>query len=338
MTQFADLDALRAACLELPAGSDEAADAVRARQSVLTKPAGSLGRLEDLAEWLARWQSRPMPRLDAVDVLVFAGNHGVTCKGVSPFPATVTAQMVANFSSGGAAINQIARVAGAVLRVIPLELDRPTEDFTEAPAMDEAGFLRAVATGYDAVSQDLDLLCLGEMGIGNTTAAAAITAALFGGGGARWAGRGTGIDDAGLERKRGAIDAGLHRQASCLGDPLLIAMAVGGRELAAILGAALAARHHGIPVMLDGFICTAAVAPLARLRTDALDHAMLAHVSAEAGHRALAEALRFHPLLDFGMRLGEASAATLVVPLLRAAVACHTGMATFADAAVDNRG
>jgi nicotinate-nucleotide--dimethylbenzimidazole phosphoribosyltransferase len=338
MSQFADLDALRAACLELPAGSDEAADAVRERQSVLTKPAGSLGRLEDLAEWLARWQRRPVPRLHAVDVLVFAGNHGVTRKGVSPFPATVTAQMVANFSGGGAAINQIAKVAGAVLRVIPLELDRPTEDFTEAPAMDEAGFLRAVATGYEALPQDCDLLCLGEMGIGNTTAAAAIAAALFGGGGNRWAGRGTGIDDAGLERKRGVIDAGLHRHASRLGDPLLIARALGGRELGAILGATLAARHHGIPVLLDGFVCTAAVAPLARLRTDALDHAMLAHVSAEAGHRALAEALRFHPLLDFGMRLGEASAATLVVPLLRAAVACHTGMATFADAAVDNRG
>ena len=337
MTQFADLDALRAACLELPAGNDGAADAVRARQSVLTKPAGSLGRLEDLTAWLARWQSRPMPRLDAVDVLVFAGNHGVTRKGVSPFPATVTAQMVANFSSGGAAINQIARVAGAVLRVIPLELDRPTEDFTEAPAMDEAGFLRAVATGYEAVPLNRDLLCLGEMGIGNTTAAAAIAAALFGGGGNRWAGRGTGIDDAGLERKRAAIDAGLHRHASCLGDPLRIAGALGGRELAAILGATLAARHHGIPVLLDGFVCTAAVAPLARLRTDALDHAMLAHVSAEAGHRALAEVLSLSPLLDFAMRLGEASAATLVVPLLRAAVACHTGMATFADAAVDNR-
>jgi nicotinate-nucleotide--dimethylbenzimidazole phosphoribosyltransferase len=337
MTRFADLDALRTACLDLPAGSDLAAEAVRERQTILTKPAGSLGRLEDLTAWLARWQSRPMPRLDAVDVLVFAGNHGVTRKGVSPFPAAVTTQMVANFSGGGAAINQIAKVAGAVLRVIPLELDRPTEDFTEAPAMDEAGFLRAVAAGYDAVGKDRDLLCLGEMGIGNTTAAAAITAAFFGGGGNRWAGRGTGIDDAGLARKRGVIDAGLHCHASCLGDPLLIASALGGRELAAILGATLAARHHGIPVLLDGFVCTAAVAPLARLRADALDHAMLAHVSAEAGHQALAEALKLHPLLDFGMRLGEASAATLVVPLLRAAVACHTGMATFADAAVDNR-
>ena len=338
MTQFSDLDALRAACLNVPAGSEDAAAAVRERQAILTKPPGSLGRLEDLAAWLAKWQGRPMPRLDRVDVLVFAGNHGITRQGVSPYPASVTAQMVANFSSGGAAINQIAGVAGADLRVVPLALESPTQDFTQAAAMDRAAFLDAVSIGFDAVAADSDLLCLGEMGIGNTTAAAAIAAALFGGGGSRWAGRGTGIDDAGLARKGRVIDAGLDRHAACLGDPLLIAMALGGRELAAILGATLAARRHGIPVLLDGFVCTAAAAPLARLRPDALDHAMLAHVSAEAGHRALAEALGLYPLLDFGMRLGEASAATLVVPLLRAAVACHAGMATFAEAAVDNRG
>jgi len=338
MTQFSDLDALRAACLNLPSGSDAAAAVVRERQAILTKPAGSLGRLEALAEWLARWQSRPTPRLDQVDVLVFAGNHGVTHQGVSPYPASVTVQMVANFASGGAAINQIAEVAGAILRVIPLDLDNPTQDFTQAPAMAQAEFLHAVAIGHSAVSADCDLLCLGEMGIGNTTAAAAIAAALFGGGGSRWAGRGTGIDDAGLERKRSVIDAGLARHAACFGEPLLIAMALGGRELAAILGATLAARQHGIPVLLDGFVCTAAAAPLARLRPDALDHAMLAHLSAEAGHRALTEALALHPLLDFGMRLGEGSAAALVVPLLRAAVACHAGMATFAEALVDNRG
>jgi nicotinate-nucleotide--dimethylbenzimidazole phosphoribosyltransferase len=337
MTQFTDLEALRAACLDLPAGGEDAAAAVRERQAILTKPPGSLGRLEDLAAWLAKWQGRPMPRLDRVDVLVFAGNHGVTRQGVSPYPASVTAQMVANFYGGGAAINQIADVAGAILRVIPLELESPTQDFTQAPAMDRAEFLHAVSVGFDAVSEASDLLCLGEMGIGNTTAAAAIAAALFGGGGSRWAGRGTGLDDEGLARKGRVIDAGLDRHADGFGDPLLIAMALGGRELAAILGATLSARLHGIPVLLDGFVCTAAAAPLARLRSDALDHTMLAHLSAEAGHRALAEALGLHPLLDFGMRLGEASAATLAVPLLRAAVACHTGMATFAEAAVENR-
>jgi nicotinate-nucleotide--dimethylbenzimidazole phosphoribosyltransferase len=337
MTRFPDLDALRTACLTLSAGSDEAAAAVRARQAVLTKPAGSLGRLEDLTAWLARWQNRAMPRLESVHVLVFAGNHGVTAQGVSPFPASVTAQMVANFAAGGAAINQIAGVAGAVLRVIPLTLDRPTRDFTADAAMSDAEFLDAVGVGYDAVQPGTDLLCLGEMGIGNTTAAAAVAAGLFGGSGATWAGRGTGIDDVGLHRKQAAIDAWLRRHAAALHDPLKVAMTLGGRELAAILGAVLAARHGGVPVVLDGFVCTAAAAPLMRLVPGALDHAVLAHVSAEAGHRALAQALGLSPLLDFGMRLGEASAATLVVPLLRAAVACHTGMATFADAAVDNR-
>jgi nicotinate-nucleotide--dimethylbenzimidazole phosphoribosyltransferase len=323
--------------MNLPVGSDSARLAVLERQAVLTKPPGSLGRLEDLTAWLAQWQGRPVPKLERIDVVVFAGNHGVTRQGVSPYPATVTAQMVANFAQGGAAINQLARVAGAGLTVVPLDLDCPTQDFTELPAMTANEFLGAVATGFDAVSTECDLLCVGEMGIGNTTAAAAIAAALFGGGGIRWAGRGTGVDDAGLRRKQAAIDAGLARHAEVLGDPLRIAMALGGRELAAILGATLAARHRAVPVLLDGFVCTSAVAPLARLAAGALDHTVLAHLSAESGHRLLAEALELTPLLDLGMRLGEASAAALAVPLIRAAVACHTGMATFDEAAVANR-
>jgi nicotinate-nucleotide--dimethylbenzimidazole phosphoribosyltransferase len=337
MNRFVDLGSLRTACADLPAGSAAAADAVRERQQTLTKPPGSLGRLEDLAAWLAQWQSRPRPQLNRVDVLVFAGNHGVTRQGVSPFPASVTRQMVANFANGGAAINQIARVADASLRVVPLDLDRPTQDFTAAPAMSEAEFLTAVSIGYDAVGGGCDLICLGEMGIGNTTAAAAVAAALFGGDGATWAGRGTGIDDAGLTRKRDAIDAGLARHAPWLADPLRVAMALGGRETAAILGAVLAARRLGIPALLDGFVCTAAVAPLACLQAGGLDHTTLAHLSAETGHRLLADKLGLTPLLDLGMRLGEGSAAALAVPLLRAAVACHNGMATFAGAAVDNR-
>jgi nicotinate-nucleotide--dimethylbenzimidazole phosphoribosyltransferase len=323
--------------MNLPVGSDSARLAVLERQAVLTKPPGSLGRLEDLTAWLAQWQGRPVPKLERIDVVVFAGNHGVTRQGVSPYPATVTAQMVANFAQGGAAINQLARVAGAGLTVVPLDLDCPTQDFTELPAMTANEFLGAVATGFDAVSTECDLLCVGEMGIGNTTAGAAIAAALFGGGGIRWAGRGTGVDDAGLRRKQSAIDAGLARHAEVLGDPLRIAMALGGRELAAILGATLAARHRAVPVLLDGFVCTSAVAPLARLAAGALDHTVLAHLSAESGHRLLAEALELTPLLDLGMRLGEASAAALAVPLIRAAVACHTGMATFDEAAVANR-
>jgi nicotinate-nucleotide--dimethylbenzimidazole phosphoribosyltransferase len=332
--RFASLAELRAACGELPDGDAAAAAAAAAREATLTKPAGSLGRLEEAVGWLARWQGRNPPRLDRVDILVFAGNHGVTAQGVSAYPAAVTAQMVANFNAGGAAINQLARVAAAGLRVLPLSLDRPTADFTAAPAMTEPEFLGAVEAGYDAVSPKADLVCLGEMGIGNTTAAAALAAALLGGGGARWAGRGTGVDDAGLARKRAAIDCALAKHAAALADPLACAAVLGGRELAAILGATLAARRRHIPVLLDGFVSTAAAAPLARLRAGALDHAMAAHVSAEAGHSILLDELGLWPLLDLDMRLGEGSGAAIAVLLLRVALACHVGMATFTQAGV----
>jgi len=335
--QFDTLDDIRAFCRDLPGGDERAAEAAALRQQNLTKPPGSLGRLEETAIWLARWQARELPRLERVTIAVFAGNHGVADRGVSAYPQAVTGQMVANFAAGGAAINQLAAVAGARLRVIPLDLDRPTADFTEAPAMDEDAFLRAVATGYDTVPADADLVCLGEMGIGNTTAAAAIAAALFGGGGARWAGRGTGVDDHGLARKRAAIDMALSCHAGILGDPLHVAATLGGRELAAMLGAALAARRQRIPVLIDGFVCTAALAPLARLRNDGLAHAVAAHVSAEAAHRALLDELGLKPLIDLGMRLGEASGAAVAALILRAAVACHTGMATFAEAGVSDK-
>lgn len=336
MTAFSSLSSLRATCLDLPPPDAKAAASAAARQAILTKPPGSLGRLEELVAWLAGWQGRAMPRLDRVDVLVFAGNHGVVAQGVSAFPASVTAQMVANFAAGGAAINQISRAVGASLRVIPLDLERPTADFTLEPAMSEVEFLAAVAAGGEAVAADCDLLCLGEMGIGNTTAAAALAAALFGGAAEPWAGRGTGVDAAGLARKCRAIDAALARHGASLADPLAAARILGGRELAAILGATLAARQRHIPVLLDGFVCTAAAAPLARLRAGALDHAIIAHTSAEAGHRRLAEALGMPPLLDLGMRLGEASGAAAAIPLLRLALACHAGMATFAEAGVDD--
>jgi nicotinate-nucleotide--dimethylbenzimidazole phosphoribosyltransferase len=337
MTDFSSFSALRAACRDLPSGHPAASAAVAQREAVLTKPPQSLGRLEELVGWLAHWQGHAPPRLDHVEVLVFAGNHGVTKQGVSAYPAEVTAQMVANFAAGGAAINQLARAAGAELRVIPLELDRPTADFTLQPALSEDEFIAAVTAGYDAVSPDSDLICLGEMGIGNTTAAAAIAAALFGGGSARWAGRGTGVDTEGLARKRAVIDRALARHIATFYDPLAAAAALGGRELAAILGATLSARRKNIPVLLDGFVCTAAVAPLAKLRADTLAHTQAAHVSAEAGHRMLLDELGLKPLVDLNMRLGEASGAAVALQILRAALACHTGMATFAEAGVSDK-
>ena len=337
MTNFASFAELHAACLDLPSGHPTAGAAVKQREDTLTKPRQSLGRLEELSAFLAHWQGHVPPRLDRVEVLVFAGNHGVTAQGVSAYPSEVTVQMVANFANGGAAINQLARAAGANLRVIALSLDQPTQDFTADAALSEGDFLAAVSEGYDAVTPDCDLVVLGEMGIGNTTAAAAIAAALFGGGGIRWAGRGTGVDDPGLVRKQEVIDRALARHRFILNDPLRIAAAFGGRELAAILGATLAARRHAIPVLLDGFVCTAAVAPLYKLRTDTLAHALAGHVSAEAGHRALLDELNLKPLLDLDMRLGEASGAATALLILRAALACHTGMATFAEAGVSDR-
>ena len=337
MTNFTSFSDLRAACLDLPSGHPAASAAVAQREAILTKPPESLGRLEDLVAWLAHWQGHAPPRLDRVEILVFAGNHGVTKQGVSAYPAEVTAQMVANFAAGGAAINQLAKSAGAKLRVIPLSLETPTADFTQQPALTEQEFLAAVAAGYDAVAPDCDLVCLGEMGIGNTTAASAIAAALFGGGGARWAGHGTGVNEDGLARKRSVIDRAIARHVATLDDPLAVAATFGGRELAAILGATLAARRDRIPVLLDGFVCTAAVAPLAKLRADTLAHAQAGHVSAEAGHRMLLEEMGLHPLVDLNMRLGEASGAAVAISILRAALACHTGMATFAEAGVSDK-
>jgi nicotinate-nucleotide--dimethylbenzimidazole phosphoribosyltransferase len=332
--QFDSLDDIRAFCRGLPGGDNAAADAASVRQEALTKPPGSLGRLEELAVWLARWQGREIPKLDRVTIAVFAGNHGVAARGVSAYPQTVTGQMVANFASGGAAINQIARLAGAELRVVPIELERPTRDFTVAPAMDIDEFLGTVDIGYRTVPPDSDLLAVGEMGIANTTTAATLCAALLGGGAARWAGRGTGCDDAGLARKRDAIEAALDFHRAISGDPLVVAAAMGGRELAGIAGAILAARGHHIPVLLDGFVATAAIVPLTRLNAGILDHCRAGHVSAESGHRALLRELGLDPLLDLNMRLGEASGAGVAILLLQAAVGCHAGMATFSEAGV----
>lgn len=336
MTGHPSIDAIRATCSSFPEGVKDAEAAALERQSMLTKPPGSLGRLERIAAFLAGWQGRAVPKLDNVAVLVFAGSHGVTAQGVSAFPAEVTAQMVANFAAGGAAINQLARQAGATLDVVELDVDRPTGDFTQGPAMSEDDFAAAVAKGRAAVKPDIDLICVGEMGIGNTTAAAALSAALFGGSGTEWVGRGTGVDDAGLARKAAAVDAALARHGNALRDPLEAARLVGGRELSAILGAVLEARLRSIPVLLDGFVATAAAAPLARLVDGGLAHALAGHVSAEAQHRRLLGLLGLDPILDLGMRLGEASGACLAVNILRGALACHAGMATFAEAGVSD--
>ncbi len=306
----------------------------QARNGMLTKPPASLGRLEDLAVWYAGWRGDARPVLAAPQVIIFAGNHGVTAQGVSAFPAEVTAQMVMNFEHGGAAINQLCRVAGAQMQVHALELDRPTADFTQAPAMSEDDVVAALAQGWRAVDPLADLLVVGEMGIGNTTVAAALACALFGGAAQDWVGRGTGVDDAGLARKAAAVAAGVARHAAALSDPLAVLRCLGGREIAAMAGAIAAARALRIPVILDGFICCAAAAVLARAHPGALDHCVAGHLSAEGAHGRLLQALGKAPLLDLGLRLGEGSGAALAIGILQAAVACHSGMATFAEAGV----
>ncbi len=312
-------------------------DAAADRQARLTKPAGALGRLEELAIWLAGWQGRERPGLDRVHCLVFAGNHGVAARGVSAYPTDVTAQMVANFRAGGAAINQLCRLAGAELSVIPVELDRPTRDIVVEDAMTEAECAMALQAGVDAVPEEADLLLLGEMGIGNTTTAAALSLATFGGAASAWVGAGTGVSDAGIAHKADVINAAVERTGRSLGSAFHLLRRLGGRELAALAGAVVAARHRSIPIVLDGFVSTAAAATLVADNPAALDHALLSHLSAEAGHRRLAECLRMKPVLDLDMRLGEASGAAVCLLVLRAAVSTHVGMSTFSEAGVSTR-
>jgi nicotinate-nucleotide--dimethylbenzimidazole phosphoribosyltransferase len=326
------IDDLRDGRAQLPAFDQAAADAAGRRWDRLTKPPGSLGRLEALVCWLAGWQARDRPRLDRVQVLVFAGNHGVAARGVSAYPATVTAEMVRNFENGGAAINQLAGMADAALRIVPIELDRPTDDLAGQAAMSERDCLAAFSLGMRSVDH-CDLLALGEMGIGNTTAAAAILAALFGGGGS-WVGPGTGLDAAGERHKREVVEAALRRHAGRLDEPFEVLRRLGGREIAAMTGAIFGARLQRTPLLLDGFVTAAAAAVARALDRDALGHVQAAHRSLEPGHRRVLEELDLVPLLDLGMRLGEASGAALAVPLARAALACYDGMATFEEAGV----
>jgi len=318
----------------LPAADESARAGAETRNSQLTKPPGALGRLEGLAIWFAGWRGDARPVLEAPQIIVFAGNHGVCAQGVSAFPPEVTEQMVLNFQHGGAAINQLAKAFGAKMDVHALSLDMPTADFTKEAAMNEQEVVTALKTGWDAVDPAADLLVTGEMGIGNTTSAAAIAAALFGGEAGDWTGRGTGVDDAGLAVKTRVVAEGLTRHADILADPLQVLRCLGGRELAAMVGAIARARMLRIPVILDGFICSAAAATLEMAVAGALDHAVAGHVSAEVAHGKILKNLGKEPLLAMDMRLGEGSGAALAIGVLKGAVACHSGMSTFAEAGV----
>ena len=334
MTAFVSIGAFEAALADLRDADPHAQADARVRQAELTKPAGSLGRLEELAVFFAGWQRRARPRIERARAAIFAGNHGVTVHGVSAFPPSVTAQMVANFAGGGAAINALAGAAGLELTVVALDLDRPTADFTVAAAMSEGECLDALNRGAAVVEADLDLIVLGEMGIGNSTAAAALCARSFGGDAAAWVGPGTGVDGHGVARKAAVVDAALAFHSDAPTSAFETLRRVGGREIAAIAGAVLRARQLGVPVLLDGFICSAALAPLAADNPAITVHCIAGHCSAEPGHRHLLDMLGLDPLLRLDMRLGEGSGAAVAANIIRSALAAHDQMATFVEAQV----
>ena len=330
-----NFDDIRPFFEQLPGPDTRAAAEARARQADLLKPPGALGRLEDIAVWLAGWQGKHPARVDRPMVSIFAGNHGVTVQNVTPYPQAVTAQMVASFQSGGAAINQICKAHNAGLKVLELALEKPTGDISREEAMTETDCASSLLYGREAIADGPDLLCLGEMGIGNTTIAAALAFGLFGGRAEDWVGPGTGANSEMMSNKVRVVDTAVSIHAT--DDPLELLRRVGGREFAAIAGAVLSARFERVPVILDGFGTCAAAAVLHAIVPGALDHCLVGHLSAEPAHPLLLEKMGLRPLLDLGMRLGEGSGAATAIGIVRAAAETHASMATFSEAGVSDR-
>ena len=330
-------DDIRHLFAQMPPAATSMVEDVNKRDAQLTKPAGALGRLEEVVAFLAAWQGKSKPTILRPMVAVFAANHGVVAQGVSAYPPEVTRAMMENFAAGGAAINQICATYDIGLKVFELALDYPTPDITQEPAFDEAACAATFAFGMEAIAGGTDLLCLGEMGIGNTTIAAAIYHALYGGAAKDWVGRGTGVDDAGYDRKVDAVARAVALNAGHLSDPLEVLRRLGGREIAAMAGAIMAARMERIPVVLDGYVVTAAAAILHAMDPSSIDHCMAGHLSAEGAHQRVLDRLGKKPLLDLGLRLGEGTGAALAVGVMKAALACHRDMATFDQAKVPGK-
>ncbi len=326
MTSALPFDDFRRLLTGLPKGNAAAGDRVRVQFARADKPRGSLGRLEDIAAWQATWTGRP-PAVNKPLVAVFAGNHGVARHGISPRPVEATAQAVELCAAGGAAINQICLAYDLGLKVFDLALHLPTADIIEDAALDERGCAATMAFGMEAIAGGADLLCIGDLGVGNSTVAAAMLAALYGGNGADWVGPGSGADAAMVARKAEIVDAALAFHCDNLNDPLEVLRRVGGREFAAIAGAIVAARMEKIPVILDGFAAIAAAAVLHAANSAALDHCLVAHLPAEAGQRAAVEKLGLTPLLDIGLAHGEGAGAALAAGMVKAAALCSSGMA-----------
>ena len=335
--------------------NSEATAAARARQGELTKPPGALGDLETLAISFAGWQGRAQPSIERVHISVFAADHGVTEEGVSAFPAAVTAEMIRNFVRGGAAISVLARALNATLEVINLgtvgqaviagahdvALGAGTANFVNGPAMTDAQLAGALEAGRQSVERALgcgaQLYIGGDMGIGNTTAAAALACALLSARPEALAGPGTGLDQRGVARKATVIRRALDKHSGHLQTPRDALQRLGGFEVAALVGAYLRCAQLGLPALIDGFICGAAALAASRMRAGAKGWWLFAHRSKEPGHAAILTALEARPLLDLGLRLGEGSGAAVAVPLLRLACQLHAGMATFAEAGVSGK-
>ena len=327
MTSGLPFDDFRNLLARLDGPDEKAAAGVRALYARTGKPKGSLGRLEDISEWLAAWTGRVPPVVSRPLVAIFAGNHGIARHDISPRSVRTTAQMVELMAAGGAAINQFCIASDLGLKVFDLALDLPTADITEEAALDERNCAATMAFGMEAVAGNIDLLCIGDLGVGNTTVAAALFAALLGGNGADWIGSGSGASDAMMNRKAEVVDQALALHGAHLKDPLEALRRVGGREFAAIAGAILAARMQKLPVVLDGFGATAAAAVLHAANPAALDHCVLAHLSAEPGHARAAERLGLRPILDLQLHHGEGTGAALAAGIVKAAALSLSGMA-----------
>ena len=362
MTTAGHADAVDRAIAAIGPRDTQAMGAAARRLDRLTKPPGSLGRLETIAIEVAGITGEPVISIDHPAVAVFAGDHGVTAHAVSPYPSAVTRQMVANFAAGGAAINVLSRAAAAELvvvdvgvagepigtwptgagaRLIDVRVRPGTRDFAVEPALSPDEVSAAIGAGLDIAdllrAEGCDLLAVGEMGIGNTTSASAIVAALTGRPALEVTGRGTGLDEAGVRHKAEVIDAALTRHRPDPDQPLAVLAAVGGLEIAALVGAILGAAASRIPVVLDGFITGAAALVATRLAADLPGRLIASHRSAEPGHRIVLEALGQDPILELGLRLGEGSGAALAIPVIRSALRLLGEMATFEDAGVSNR-
>ena len=348
------IDWLANACAPLHEKSRELAGV---RQSNLTKPAGALGRLEEITIDLAAMQGYECPKMNEIFITVFAADHGVAARGVSAFPQSVTGEMVKNFSKGGAAICVLAKEIGAHLEVINLgtvsklpslegvldvQLGAGTNDFSNEPAMSSDQLGMALIAGRDAASRaaqtDAHLFIGGEMGIGNTTSATALACALLNLPAADLAGPGTGLDANGIAHKIDIVQQALQLHDQSLNDPLECLRCLGGFEIAGLVGSYIACAQSGLPVLVDGFISSVAALLATKLSSKSGNWFLYSHRSAEPGHKLVLEALQARPLLDLGMRLGEGSGAAVAVPLLRAACALHADMATFAQAGISEKG